>query len=87
MCGIPSTHHGELVKAFVIRRPGEEVNGSDLRTFLKDKLAAYEMPRRIEFPDQIPKTMLGKPLRRELIARELRESGPQEVAIKEDQPA
>lgn len=75
VCGVPSTHHGELVKAYVILTDGARLNAPGLRTFLKDKLASFEMPRRIEFVDEIPRTMLGKPLRRELIAEELRRAG------------
>ena len=72
VCGAPSAHHGEIVKAFVVLREGEKLTASELRGFLKDKLASFEMPRRIEFTDEIPKTLLGKPLRRELVAREQR---------------
>lgn len=61
-----------MVKAFVVLREGEKLTASELRGFLKDKLASFEMPRRIEFTDEIPKTLLGKPLRRELVAREQR---------------
>jgi long-chain acyl-CoA synthetase len=72
VCGVPSTHHGEIVKAYVVLDDGARLTASALRAFLKDKLASFEMPRRVEFVDEVPKTLLGKPLRRELIAAELR---------------
>jgi long-chain acyl-CoA synthetase len=75
VCGVPSSHHGEIVKAFVVLRPGEKIKAAELRTYLKSRLASFEMPRRIQFIKSIPKTMLGKPLRRELVAREWRKAG------------
>ena len=72
VCGIPDSHHGEIVKAYVKLRGGQKLTTVALRTFLKDKLAPFELPRRIQFRDHIPKTALGKPLRRELVAEELR---------------
>ncbi|MFQ5958851.1 MAG: long-chain fatty acid--CoA ligase [Alphaproteobacteria bacterium] len=72
VCGIPSQHRGEIVKAYVKLRDGAELTAAELRAFLEDKLAPFEMPRRVEFRDEIPKTLVGKPLRRELIAEELR---------------
>ncbi len=75
VCGVPSSHHGEIVKAFVVLCTGEKVKAAELRAFLKSRLASFEMPRRIQFVKAIPKTMLGKPLRRELVAREWRKAG------------
>jgi long-chain acyl-CoA synthetase len=80
VCGVPSNHHGEIVKAFVVLRPGEKIKAAELRAFLKDRLASFEMPRRIQFTKAIPKTMLGKPLRRELVAREWRKAGLERAA-------
>ncbi|MEE8535666.1 MAG: hypothetical protein V3S45_06430, partial [Kiloniellales bacterium] len=53
--------------AFVKLRPGVELTGAELRRFLRDKLAPFEIPRRVEFREDIPKTLLGKPLRRALV--------------------
>jgi len=72
VCGIPDTHRGEVVKAFVKARDGMALTGSALREFLQDKLAPFEIPRRVEFRENIPKTLVGKPLRRELVAQEKR---------------
>jgi len=70
VCGVPHAHHGEMVKAFVTLKPGETLSAGELRRFLKEKLAPFEVPRRVEFIDAIPKTIVGKPLRRELVRRE-----------------
>ncbi len=70
VCGVPHAHHGEMVKAFVTVKPGHTLSAGALRGFLKEKLAPFEVPRRVEFIDEIPKTIVGKPLRRELVRRE-----------------
>ncbi|MFQ5784567.1 MAG: long-chain fatty acid--CoA ligase [Alphaproteobacteria bacterium] len=73
-CGVPDRHRGEIVKAFVTLREGESLTAAQLRAYLRDKLAPFELPREIEFRDAIPKTLMGKPNRRELVAEELRRS-------------
>jgi long-chain acyl-CoA synthetase len=72
VCGIPSRHRGETVMAFVKLRDGMSLKAPELRAFLGDKLAPFEIPRMIAFRDEIPKTLVGKPLRRQLVAEELR---------------
>ncbi len=71
MCGIPHPHRGETVKAYVKLRSDLHLTTTELRAFLKNKLAPFEIPRDIEFRDEIPKTLLGKPSRRELVAEEM----------------
>ncbi len=78
VCGIPDTHRGEVVKAFIKTRDDQGLTGAELRTFLKDKLAPFEIPRRVEFRKEIPKTLVGKPLRRELVAQEQRRAAQKE---------
>jgi long-chain acyl-CoA synthetase len=67
--GIPDEYRGESVKAFVSLRPGKTVSEADLIAFTKERMAAYKYPRQIEFLDEIPKTVTGKLLRRELRTR------------------
>ena len=67
--GVPDAYRGETVKAFVSLRPGRTVGEDDLIAFCKERMAAYKYPRSIEFLDEIPKTVTGKLLRRELRAR------------------
>jgi len=66
--GIPDEYRGETVKAFVSLRPGESASESDLISFCKERMAAYKYPRSIEFVDELPKTVTGKILHRELRA-------------------
>lgn len=72
VCGVPDQHRGEIVKAYVRLCDGESLAAGELRAFLEDKLAPFEMPRRIEFRDDLPRTLVGKPSRRRLLVEELR---------------
>jgi long-chain acyl-CoA synthetase len=67
--GVPDEYRGETVKAFVSLRPGTSATEEELIAFTKERMAAYKYPRQIEFLDEIPKTVTGKLLRRELRAR------------------
>jgi long-chain acyl-CoA synthetase len=69
---VPDKTRGEVVKAFVKLRPGETLKPGELKRFLRDKLAPYEQPRRIEFRDELPVTLIGKHSRRDLVAEEMR---------------
>lgn len=64
--GVPDEYRGETVKAFVSLRPGEEVSEAELIAFCKERMAAYKYPRSVELVDELPKTVTGKILRREL---------------------
>jgi long-chain acyl-CoA synthetase len=64
--GVPDEYRGETVKAFVSLRPGEEVSEQELIAFCKERMAAYKYPRFVELVDELPKTVTGKILRREL---------------------
>ncbi len=72
VCGVPDPKRGEVVKAYVRLRDGEKLKPGELKRFLKDKLAPYEQPRRIEFRDELPRTFIGKLSRRDLVAEEVR---------------
>jgi long-chain acyl-CoA synthetase len=67
VAGVPDSYRGESVKAFVVLRPGERASGEELRDFAKSRLAAYKVPRAVEFRDELPKSMVGKVLRRALV--------------------
>jgi long-chain acyl-CoA synthetase len=87
VCGVPDRHRGEIVKAYVRSRPESGLSAGTLRTFLKDKLAPFEQPRKIEFRDSLPLTAMGKPSRRELVAEEMRRLNrdlPQAVAAADE---
>ncbi len=63
--GVPDPKSGESVKLFVVRRDGT-LSESELADYCKDNFTAYKRPRYIEFRDDLPKTNVGKILRREL---------------------
>jgi long-chain acyl-CoA synthetase len=67
--GVPDEYRGETVKAFVSLRPGRTADEAELIAFCKARMAAYKYPRQVEFLDEIPKTVTGKLLRRELRGR------------------
>jgi long-chain acyl-CoA synthetase len=70
--GVPDPYRGETVKVFVVVKPGETLTEEEVIAHCKEKLAAYKVPRSVEFRDELPKTMVGKILRKELRAEELR---------------
>ena len=65
--GIPDPKSGETVKAWVVLKPGESLTEDELKEFCKEHLAPYKVPRYIEFRTELPKTTVGKILRRELV--------------------
>ncbi len=64
--GVPDEYRGETVKAYVVQMPGESLSEQELIQYLKERLAPYKVPRTIEFTDSLPKSAVGKILRREL---------------------
>jgi long-chain acyl-CoA synthetase len=72
--GIPDKHMGEIVKAYVVLKPDIEATESELKHFAAERLANYKVPSRIEFRESLPKSAVGKYLRRELVAEELGKS-------------
>jgi long-chain acyl-CoA synthetase len=64
--GVPDPYQVEAVKAWVVLIPDQQVSADELRTFCREKLAPYKVPKHIEFRDNLPKTTVGKILRREL---------------------
>ncbi|MAR79577.1 MAG: dicarboxylate--CoA ligase PimA [Rhodospirillaceae bacterium] len=69
--GVPDTKTGEAVKAFIKPKDGEEIIVEELVTFLKDKLSKVEIPKFFEFREELPKTMIGKLSKKELVAEEM----------------
>jgi len=67
VAGIPDPYRGETVKAWVVMKPGESTTQEELKAFCKERLAAYKVPTHYEFRDELPKTTVGKILRRELV--------------------
>lgn len=73
VAGVPDDYRGETVMAFIRLAEGESLDQPSLTAFLKEHLAPMEMPKRIEFRDELPKTLIGKldrkAVREEVLAR------------------
>lgn len=69
--GVPDPKRGENVKAFVVLKAGATVTKEELLAFCKKELAIYKLPSEIEFREGLPKTSVGKILRRQLRAEEM----------------
>jgi long-chain acyl-CoA synthetase len=70
--GIPDPYRGETVKAYVVLKEGSKVTSDELNQFARKYLAAYKAPRLYEFRTELPKTAVGKILRRTLVEEEMR---------------
>ena len=68
--GVPDEYQGQSVKAFVKLKEGQTLTEAELKAFLNDKLGRHEAPKHIEFRDVLPKTMIGKLSKKELLAEE-----------------
>ncbi|MDH5702931.1 MAG: long-chain fatty acid--CoA ligase [Aigarchaeota archaeon] len=75
--GVPDARTGEAVKAFVVLKEGEKATVDEIRSFCKERIAAYKVPAVVEFTSELPKTMVGKVLRRAL--RQQKESESSET--------
>ncbi len=62
--GIPHEYRGETLKAFLVLKPGETATEEELIKYCKEKLAAYKIPKQFEFRSTLPRTAVGKALRR-----------------------
>ena len=67
VAGIPDPYRGETVKAWVVVKEGETLTVDEIKDFAKETLAKYKVPSHVEFRDELPKTTVGKILRRELV--------------------
>jgi long-chain acyl-CoA synthetase len=72
VAGVPDEAKGEVAKAWVVLRPGQRASAEELRAFSRERLAPYKVPAIVEFRAELPKSMVGKVLRRALTA----EPGP-----------
>ena len=75
--GIPHEYRGETVKAFIVPKQGQTLSEADVIAFCKKNLAAYKVPKIIEFIDELPKSAVGKILRRKLKDIEIEKIGKQ----------
>ncbi len=68
VCGMPDAGKGEVPHAWVVLREGHAVDAEELRAFCRERLTGYKVPAAIVFRDSLPKTLVGKILRRSLRA-------------------
>jgi long-chain acyl-CoA synthetase len=68
--GVADEYRGESVKAFVVKRSGAQATEEDVQAFCKERLAAYKTPKAVEFREELPKSAVGKLLRRVLVDEE-----------------
>ncbi len=64
--GVPDERRGETVRAYVVLKENQVVSGDEIESFCRERLAAYKVPRQVEFRDTLPKSVVGKVLRRKL---------------------
>jgi long-chain acyl-CoA synthetase len=69
--GVPDEKRGETVKSFIVRQPGAAVTEEQITAWCRERLAAYKVPRKIEFRTELPKSSVLKILRRQLLEEEL----------------
>jgi long-chain acyl-CoA synthetase len=64
--GVPDEYRGETVRAYVVVKPGQTLTADELTAYCKEQLAPYKVPKQIVFRESLPKTLIGKVLRRAL---------------------
>ncbi len=75
VAGIPDAYRGETVKAWVVLKPGESASEEEIKDWCRDRIAKFKIPTHVEFREELPKTTVGKILRRELV-RQHKEKTP-----------
>lgn len=70
--GVPDPYRGETVKAFIVKKQGSEITEEELDEYCRQNIASYKVPRIYEFRRELPKTAVGKILRRTLVEEEKR---------------
>ncbi|TMW71651.1 AMP-binding protein [Alteribacter natronophilus] len=80
--GVPDPYRGETVKAFVVLKDGNELTEKELNDYCRKNLSAYKAPKQFEFRDELPKTMVGKVLRRALVDEEKQKREKEAAQVK-----
>lgn len=75
VAGVPDPKRGEIVKTWIVLAEGQSLDREELKTWAKERMAKYKIPSEIEFRDELPKTHVGKLLRRELVREHKEGSG------------
>ena len=72
--GVPHPSRGEIVKAYIVPKEGQTIQKKEIIAFCREKLANFKVPKQIEFREELPKTIVGKILRRTLRDEEISKS-------------
>jgi len=72
VAGIPDDRQGEAVKAWIVLQKGNNVSLDEIRNYCRENLTAYKVPKYLELCDSLPKSLVGKVLRRELVAKSIK---------------
>jgi long-chain acyl-CoA synthetase len=75
VAGVPDRYRGETVKAYIVLKAGQTATPEEIIGFCRTHLAAFKVPTQVEFRSELPKTMVGKMLRRVLVEEERRKLG------------
>lgn len=71
VAGVPDRERGEAVKAWIVLKPGQQCSPGELQDWCRGRLAAYKIPSQCEFRGELPKSNVGKVLRRELVRQHI----------------
>ncbi|MGB3632491.1 MAG: long-chain fatty acid--CoA ligase [Rubrobacteraceae bacterium] len=85
--GVPDEYRGETVKAFVVKTQDSDATEEEVIAFCKERLAPYKSPKSIEFREELPKSTVGKLLRRVLVDEEKEKMGAEPGTEAEDPPS
>lgn len=70
VAGVPDAYRGESPKAYIVLKPGAEATEEEFISFCRSRMAAYKVPHLVEFRNELPRTIVGKVLRRQLVEEE-----------------
>jgi long-chain acyl-CoA synthetase len=87
VAGIPHELRGEMIKAYVVLKPGAQATDDEIRAFCRKNLAPYKVPRAVEFRKQLPKSQVGKVVRRLLVEEEVAKIAEKKQRKSEPAPA
>ncbi|WP_018085836.1 AMP-binding enzyme [Desulfurispora thermophila] len=67
VAGVPHEYRGETVKAYIVLKEGQNATAEEIIDFCRERLAPYKVPKLVEFRQELPKTAVGKLLKRKLV--------------------
>ena len=76
VAGVPDEYRGETVKAYIVPKEGYTLDEAEIKEFCRQNLAAFKVPRQIEFRTELPKSLAGKVIRRLLVEEEKAKQKP-----------